>query len=183
MFEENLYVHDGVKQHYLGTSLALSEPLPMVFRFWMTEMARDVLRLGVYFHAAAIFLQVPGAADYHAVLDDEYEEKNGLCFDTLIDDSRKEILLAALANCLDRLGVKTLMTQVTDERQFAESLPREWSALLERREQLENGLLSVVAGCLDALIVTPGMEEIDQDDEPHRWHGLRVERGPFKDRI
>jgi hypothetical protein len=181
MFEENLYVHDGRNSHYLTMHLGLSGALPMVFQFWAAELARDVLRLGVYFHAAAIFLQIPGASAFELVRDDLYEEEQDIDYEGMIGTRNKHTLLDVLARCLDRLGAKSLMAQLTAERHIRGELPPEWTVVLERRAKIENGLLSVVADCLDALIVRPGMEEIEQADEPHWWHRFRAKMGPFEE--
>ena len=179
MFEENLYVHDGKDSHYMGLRLGLSGPLHKVFQFWAAETARDALRLGVYFHAAGVFLQIPGAATFRRIHDDDFEEEHGIDYDGLVGDSPRNTLLDVLAKCLDRFNAGFLMGQVTTEPHVAGVLPNEWAVVLERRATIENGLLSVVADCLDALIVTPGMEEIVKADEPHWWNRLRVKMGPF----
>ena len=51
-----------------------------------------------------------------------------------------------------------------------------WKALLDRWEAVENGLLSIVAACLDELIVKAGLTEIEEVDEPHWWQRWRVQR-------
>ncbi|MCH7995948.1 MAG: hypothetical protein IIB57_16090, partial [Planctomycetes bacterium] len=52
----------------------------------------------------------------------------------------------------------------------AVELDDELQAMLDRREQQENGLLCVVAVCLDRLIVDPGMAEIVQIPEQPWWN-------------
>ncbi len=67
-------IEDGDKLLSLDTDVRGSDRLPMVFQMWTAELARDVLRLGVYFSALGVMLQVPGAAEYEWVCDDDYED-------------------------------------------------------------------------------------------------------------
>ena len=172
MLHEHMQVHDGDKRFELVTDVSGSEPLTMAFQFWMAEVARDMLRLGVYFRAVAIMLQIPGAAEYQWV-EDEGENENET--PNLIAGSGQNTLRNVLAECLERLGAKPLMEQVAGADYEAEELSDEWRAVLDKREKVKNGLLTVVAECLDKLVVRPGMEEIGQADEPHWWQRFRVE--------
>ena len=74
------------------------------------------------------------------------------------------------AEALDRLGVKHLMEQMPDADYVDVELDDEWQAMLVRREKNKNGLLCVVAVCLDRLIVDPGMAEIVQVSEQPWWN-------------
>ena len=166
MFEKDLHIRTGEKLYPLHMYVSGSEPLAMVFQFWMGEAARDLLRLGVYFRAVGIMLQIPGAATYEYPSDEP---------DTLglIEKTRPNMLLNVLVECLDRLGVKELMEQVPAPDYYEEQLPEAWKTMLDEREKIGNGLLQVVAECLDELVVGRGMTEIVEADEPrwwHRWH-------------
>ena len=67
------------------------------FQFWMAETARDHLRLGVFFRALAVMLQVPGAAEYdYAEAQDDFEHK--------LWETDREEMLDVLAECLKQLG-------------------------------------------------------------------------------
>lgn len=173
MFDESMHIRDGDELHLLTMLVRDASRLPLVFEWWMAELARDHLRLGVYFRAVAIMLQVPGAAAYGNVADRDFGETVA----SLVAHATGPELLDALTECLDRLGVKHLMQQIpggADREPYV--LDEDWRALLDRQAQVKHGLLNIVAECLDALIVRPGTEEIDQADEPHWWQRCRAER-------
>ena len=172
MLDETMQIRDGDKLLPLVMNLSGSEPPPMVFQFWMAELARDMLRLGIYFRTVGIMLQIPGGAEYEWVGDDEDDENDAATWE-LVRATDQNALLNVLAECLDRLGVKGLMEQVPAPDYEPEALSDEWEALLDKRAKVKNGLLTVVAECLDTLAVRPGMAEIDQADEPHWWQRWR----------
>ena len=126
------------------------------------EVARDYLRLGVFFRAVGIMLQVPGAARY-AWVDDDNETWD------LIKETDDNALINVLAECFDRLGGKQLIEQVPGGDYNEEELPEEWTDLLNKQAGVKNGLLNVVAECLDALVVRPGMVEINAAVEQPWW--------------
>ena len=173
MFEENLDIYDGETSHHLDLRLGLSGPFHKVFRFWAAELARDMLRLGVYFHAVGFFLQIPGATEFEWLDDDHFEEEQGLNRGMMLTRSRRDTLLTVLADCLERLDAESLLEQLP-EPMLRDALPEEWTRLIERRAKIENGLLTLVAECLDAAIVEPGMDEIAKADLPHWWNRFRV---------
>ena len=162
MFDEHMQIRDGEKLFPLHLLVRGSEPLPMVFQLWMAEVARDHLRLGVYFRAVGIMLQVPGAPEY-AWVDDDSETWD------LIKETDENALLNVLAECFARLGVKQLIEQVPGPDYDEEELPEEWTDLLNKLAGVKNGLLNVVAECLDALVVGPGMAEINGAVEQPWW--------------
>jgi hypothetical protein len=161
---------DGDKLVAVTLDVAGSYRLPMVFQYWMAEVARDHLRLGVYFGAMAIMLQIPGAAGYEWVADDDL----GDAAYTLTRASDRNTLLNVLAVCLERLRAKELIEQVPAGDYYEEELPRKWKSLLNKLGKMENGLLTVVAQCLDALVVEPGLAEIEKAAEQPWWHRWRV---------
>lgn len=163
MFEKDVHIRADGRLRPLHMYVSGSEPLNMVFQFWMGEVARDFLRLGVYFRAVGIMLQIPGAAKYEYVSDESQAIE-------LIEETKRNMLLNVLLECLDRLGVKELMEQVPATDYYEEELPEDWSKMLDEREKIGNGLLQVVAECLDVLVVRPGMTEITEADEPHWWY-------------
>ena len=173
MFVEGLEIHDGEESYDLGFGLGLTTPIHKVFRFWAAELARDMLRLGVYFHAVGIFLQIPGAAEFEWVEDEHFEEEQGLDRGKMIAWGRRKTLLTVLAECLERLDAESLMEQLPELR-VRDALSEEWMTLIERRAKIENGLLSLVAECLDAVMVRPGMHEVAKADLPHWWNRFRV---------
>ena len=171
MFDESMHIRDGDELHLLTMLVRNSSRLPQVFEWWMAELARDHLRLGVYFRAVAIMLQIPGAAGFDRVdsEDDEIWRQVG--------ESDPSEMLNVLADALERLDAGDVLQQVPG----GETLTREppcpaWKVLLDRWEAVENGLLNIVAACLDELVVKPGLTEIEEADEPHWWQRCRAER-------
>ncbi len=143
--------------------------LPIELQFWMASVARDLLQLGVFFRAAAIMCQVPGGARCQFVLDGE-EEENWTA--DWVVGAERNTLLDVLAECLRRLGAKSkpLMRQVLGrEMHWEKGLPAKWKEFLDQRAKIEDGLLNVVAECLDELIVRPGVVEIDAVPRPTWW--------------
>ena len=180
MFQQNVYVHDGKESLCLSLFLSLSGPLHKVFQAWTAELARDVLRLGLYFHAVGVFLQIPGATEFKQMSNRSLEEEEGFGRPRMLGRANRNTLLGVLANCLQRLEAESLMEQLAPGELFCPDLPEEWTRLIERRAEIENGLLSLVAECLDSLIMSPGMKEIDQADELYWWHRFRMRQFPFK---
>ena len=150
-----------------------STNLPMTLQFWMAYVARDLLRLGVFFRAAAIMCQVPGAAGYEYVICDDVdddlpdEDEDPRCW---VDSADYDTGFNVLAECLRRMGVETLIEQVPGEADYnRKELSDEWMEYLGRQAAIEHGLLNVVAECLDELIVRPGMAEINDSSQPTWW--------------
>jgi hypothetical protein len=167
MLDQNLQIKDGKTLLPLIMEVHGAERLGRVFQFWMAELSRDVLRLGVYFRAAGIMLQVPHAASFPWVADDETDE--------LLRTADRDTVGAVLAAALEIAGNKWVLDDV-DELDFAEQeLSEQWNELLERRTSQKHGLNNLIAACLDKLLVAPGMEEIDKADEPHWWQRWRPE--------
>ena len=150
-----------------------SPDLPVALQFWMAYMARDLLRLGVFFRASAIMCQVPGAGRYRLA---HYDDND----DQLPDEDQnpqrwvrgadRDVVFNVLADCLRRLGAAKVLKQVPGAKEYErEKLSAEWKKYLRRQAATKHGLLNVVAECLDELIVRPGMEEIDVEPRPSWW--------------
>lgn len=137
-------------------------PLARAFDFWMAELAHDHLCLGVCFRALAIMLQIPGADDYAWV---GAEEKATALLQTCDQDTQLNIL----AHTLKRLGVGHLMKQVPAPDHVPRRLPKTWRKLIDERVEVKDGLLSLVADCLDVLVVRPGLADIDKPDARSWW--------------
>ncbi len=153
--------------------LRSSTDLPVTLQFWMAYVARDLLQLGVFFRAAAIMLQLPGAGRYQVM---HYDD----CDDDLRDQDEdpqrwvrgadRDTIFNVLAECLRRLGAAKVIKQVPGAKQYErEELSDEWKKYLGRQAEIKHGLLNVVAECLDELIVRPGMAEIDVEPRPSWW--------------
>ncbi len=166
-------IRDG--EQILGFNLEVrgSSRLPLAFKFWMAELARDHLRVGVYFSALGVMLQVPGGAGFEWVAESELDDYTH----DHVRQSDEDELLDVLADCFKRLDAPgALLQQVPGG---AEHEPREvsaeWKQFLDERDAFKKGLLNVVAECLDELIVRPGMAEIDEQPTPHWWNRWRPE--------
>ena len=168
MFDENAYIMRNGIRDFLHLDVCSSSPITKMFQIWMAELSRDMLRLGVYFRALGIMLQVPGAADYEWFSDADGE--NQFDTDMLFNSSTENTLFTVLAESLERLGVGPLIEQMPDADYEAVELDEEWQEMLDRRERNKNGLLSLVADCLDRLIVEPGMAEIVHVPEQPWWN-------------
>ena len=160
---------DG-KSYGFHATVRGGKDLPIELQFWTAYVARDLLQLGVFFRAAAIMCQVPGGARYRFVLDGEDEDN--LTADW-VRGAEKNTLFNVLAECLRRLGAAEVMTQVLGGKSYLrKELSAEWKEFLDQRAEINDGLLNVVAECLDELIVRPGMAEIDVEPRSTWWQKL-----------
>ena len=140
-----------------------ADRLPELFQFWAAEMARDQLRLGVYFSAVGLMLQLPGAHEYQ-YLNDDGELRQALV------DYDCDNLYSVLAECFKRLGVEDVTRRVPGEENYEIcDLKDKMKELLNEWTRRKHGLLNVVAECLDLLVVHPGLVEIAEDGERRWW--------------
>ncbi len=174
MFDENAYLMRHGLRYFLTLDVRGSAPIPKMFQIWMAELSRDMLRLGVYFRALGIMLQIPGAPDYEWFSDADGE--NQFDTDSLFGSSNKSTLSTVLAESLERLGAGHLMEQMPEAQYDAVELSDEWQGMLDRRERNKNGLLSLVADCVDLLIVEPGMTGIQKAAEVSWWNRFVPDR-------
>ena len=170
MFDSNAQFREGDKLYNLYMDVRASLPPHKMFQFWMAEVARDMLRLGVYFHAMGVMLQVPGAVDC-----DWYGDEGEIS--DLLSESTPDTVMDVLAACLDSVGAPHLMKQIpgwTSHRRA--DLPDVWQEFIDKMLKVEHGVLNVIAACLDELMVGPGMAEINQDCEKRWWHRWQQDR-------
>jgi hypothetical protein len=134
-----------------------TDHLPEVLSLRLRQLDEIHRWLAGYFQVVAIMLQIPGAADYRCV---EYESDEHLHHLIWNPDTRST--LNVLAGALDRLGVSHLLPQVPGGADSAASaLPLKAQLCLAERDR--NGLLSVVADCLDRLLVAPNIPGLLED--------------------
>lgn len=172
MLESPTFKIDG-KLVAFFTDVRSVENLPATLQFWMAYLARDLLRLGVFFRAAALMQQLPGGARYRSVVYDDLDD-NAPNED---EDPRRWVRHAdrcttfnVLGECLRRLGAAGVMKQIPGGKDYErEELSAEWKEYLDRQAKIKCGLLNVIAECLDELIVRPGMAEIDAEPYPTWW--------------
>ena len=150
-----------------------TKDLPVAIQFWTAYVARDLLQLGVFFRAAAIMLQVPGAPRYKGLFYDDADPDLGNEDEDpgrWVRRADADTVFSVLGECLRRLEVEGLIEQVPDAADYErEELSGEWKEYLARQGATEHGLLNVVAECLDELIVRPGMAEIDDEPRATWW--------------
>ena len=160
-------VWDGEKLVGFFPSVRACGTATAAFQFWTAEMARYHLRLGVFFGALAVILQIPGAAEYrYTGAHDEMEDK--------LDELDRDQVLDVLADCLKRLGRADLIKQVPGAEDYEpDPVSDEWEKLLDKRTGDRNELLNVVGECLDKLVVKPGMAEIDEPRRLPWWERWR----------
>ncbi len=172
---EAIEIRDGDKEAYVGAYVRTSYPLAAVFGIVMTALEGEHRRLGVYFDAVTLMLKLPGSSDFeHEELLDGLEER--------IASSDEKTLFNVLSQCVrqllaedrairihqlqgpDERLVRQIIEQVPGGADFrGESLP---ATLCGRIDQLSrNGLLNVVAECLDRLMIEPSLGDGEEDDE------------------
>ncbi len=172
MLESPTFKIDG-KLVAFFTNVRSTEDLPEALQFWMAHMAREMLLLGAYFRAAVLMYQLPGAARYRYVMYDDNDDdqpnadEDPRCW---VGRVNRNAVFNVLAECLQRLGAAGVMKQVPGGKDYEQiELSAEWKDYLNRQAKIKHGLLSVIAECLDALIVRPGMAEIDVEPYPTWW--------------
>lgn len=172
MLESPTFKIDG-KPVAFFTNVRSTEDLPETLQYWMAHMAREMLLLGVYFRAAVLMHQLPGAARYRFVMYDDNDDDQPNADENpwhWVRRADRDIVLNVLAECLQRLGAAGVMKQVPGGKDYERiELSAEWQDYLDRQAKIKHGLLSVIAECLDELIVRPGMAEIDVEPNPTWW--------------
>jgi hypothetical protein len=134
-----------------------TDHLPEVVRLRLRQLDEIHRWLAGYFQVVAIMLQIRGAADYRCV---EYESDDHLHH--LIWNADTASTLNVLAAALQRLDATQLLAQATGGAEFTPSaLPVKAQLCLAERDR--NGLLSVVADCLDRLLVAPNIPGLLED--------------------
>ncbi|MGD8454548.1 MAG: hypothetical protein PVJ57_22265 [Phycisphaerae bacterium] len=153
--------------------LRCTDNLPTAMQFWMAQAAQHLLRLGVYFRAAVLLYQLPGAAHFRFFAYDDNdpdlpnEDEDPSHW---LGHAERNTVFNVLAECLRRLGAPGVMKQVPGGKCYhREELSAEWRAYLDRHARIKHGLLRVVAECLDELMVQPGLKEIDTEPRPTWW--------------
>ena len=174
----------GGRSYQFTANVRGTYPVEQAFEFWMAYVARDLLRLGVFFRAQAIMIQIPGAKDYCFLCHDDLDVKLPPGDDDpyeLLNEADRGTVLSVLIECLRRLDAVAVLEQIPEAKRIhPKKLSAKWCEYLDREAKYECGLQNVVAECLDELIVRPGFVEIDCGPLPmwwqERWAKIR-ERG------
>lgn len=173
--------HDNPNSHLLSlsgpygfpaTNVRFIEDIPYMFQAWMAHLAREQLRLGVFFRAAAIMAQVPGASEYEAITYNNHDNDvpdNEYCPHDRLFHVEPDIIYSILAECLERLKVGHLIHEVPVSLDRYKQLPIEWIQFLDAQEDYEHAYQNVIAECLNMLIVKPGMTEINNQAQTTWW--------------
>ncbi len=157
---------EGERHYQVGRRVRYSDRLPGVFRCRMEQLEAVHRWLAAYFHAVAILLQIPGAAEYRWTEDERTD------FWDFIWTNDTHLTRTLLATALGNLDAKELMREVPGgERYRSRKLPNEVHLRLAALGR--NGLLNVVAECLDRLLVVPELKDeaelYGMDAPPRRW--------------
>ena len=157
----------GGEPHTFHPEMRYNTDLLLALQFWPACLARSLLRLGVFFRAAAIMLQVPGGTRFEFVLKGGNDDEIG----EWVWGELRRTLLDVFGECLNRLKASPeILKQLPGGKEYeCQELSDKWTDFLDSQAAVKDGLLNVVAEILDELIVRPGMEEIDVVPEPAWW--------------
>ena len=151
---------EGEEHFQVGSRVRYSDRLAGAFTARMRQLETTHRWLAGFFQAAAIIIQLPGGADYRCDQDrddDPGDQADDPAFD-LIWKADHDTLLSILAECFGRLGAEEVMGQVPGGMDYRQrELPVPFRLMLAERDG--NGLLNVVAECLDRLLVIPALPE------------------------
>ncbi len=140
----------------LGGLVHAAGSLPDVFRGRSKQLEEIHQWLGGYFKAAAVMLQLPGGASYEYLPDDADDAEE------LVWAADRDMLFSILAYALEHLEVKAVLDQVPGGDSYKpREVPVEFQLNLVQRDR--NGVLNLVAICLDRLMVIPELPEEDRD--------------------
>lgn len=155
------------------TDVRSTEDIPASLEFWPACVARDLLRLGAYFRALSLMIQVPGAAKYKPLMYDDLDDNAPNADEYPCDrlnPADRHTVFSVLAECLKRLGVERLVKQIPGARRYDRiDLTEQWTEYLDRHANFKNGLLNVIAACLDELLVNATSRQIDSEPRPTWW--------------
>lgn len=160
---------------YVCAQVRLSHPLAAVFGIVMSELEHEHRRLAVYFDAVTIMLKLPGSSEYeYEELLDGLEARIASCDQNTLFNvlnrgvghllaEDRSIQIHELHGRDERLR-RAIIEQVPGGADFKmELLP---AALTGRIDQLSrNGLLNIVAECLDRLMIAPSLPDDDGDED------------------
>ena len=151
---------EGEEHFQVGSRVRYSDRLAGVFGARMRQLETTHRWLAGFFQAAAIIIQLPGGADYRCDQDGDDDPGNGAEDPAweLIWKADRDTLLSILAECFGRLEAEEVMGQVPGGMDYRQrELPVSFRLMLAERDG--NGVLGVVAECLDRLLVIPQLPE------------------------
>jgi hypothetical protein len=160
------------EDHVTYNLVTAAEDVPAAFLFWMSDQASRMLHIGAFFYAISIMAQIPGGAQHRFIFCDKYNPTvPGDDDDPMrwVGEHKPQAAFGVLEECLYRLGVPHLIKQIPGAKKCRpRRLSQEYRDWLDRFTRVKDGLLNVVAECLDTLIVLPAEQEARA--LPQRWH-------------
>ncbi len=140
----------------LGGLVHAAGSLPDVFRGRSKQLEEIHQWLGGYLQGVAVMLQLPGGASYEWLPDDADDAEE------FIWTTDRDMLFCLLAHALEHLDAKAVMEQVPGGDSYKpRRVPTKFQLKLVQRDG--NGVLNLVAICLDRLMVIPELPEEDRD--------------------
>ena len=155
-----------------AANIRFIEDIPATLQAWMAHLAREMLRLGVFFQAATVMAQVPGAGKYEFLLyDDDERSVPDLEYDPAdrMADLDRDTVYTILAECLKRLEAEHLLEKIPVTARRLDRLSAEWEEFIDIQENFEHAYQNVIAECLNTLVIIPGMEEINRQGKTTWW--------------
>jgi hypothetical protein len=160
------------EDHVTYNLVTAAQDVPAAFLFWMSDQASRMLHIGAFFYAISIMAQIPGGAQHRFIFCDKYNPTvPGDDDDPMrwVGEHQPQAAFDVLEECLYRLGVPHLIKQIPGAKKCRpRRLSQEYRDWLDRFARVKDGLLNVVAECLDTLIVLPAEQEARA--LPQRWH-------------
>ena len=139
---------DGIRR--VGPLICTIRSMPGVFRGRSKQLEEIHQWLGAYFQATAIMLQLPGGPAYQWLAEDPDDAED---FVWVAD---RDMLFCILAYALEHLDAQAVMDQIPGADSYKpRRVPIEFQLKLARRDR--NGVLNLVATCLDRLMVIPAL--------------------------
>lgn len=171
---------EGEESLEFASLVQYCDRLPEVFRARMEQLEEIHRWLGSFFEAAAIMLQIPGAADYRWFCDAEDGATD------FIRDADRDMLLSILAETFEHLDAGPLIDQVPGADSYRRCEPPvKLQRVLAKRDR--NGAMNIAAECLDVLMVIPDLPEEERclhetvKPRPRAWRRAhRRIRGLFR---
>ncbi len=154
------------KRLQVHSNVRYSGGLPFVFAECMKQHEEQFRAQAAYLHAVAVMIQIPGGAEFESTTPDrEADEENDPVPEEhwdFIREADRDTKLSILAECFERLEAdEALIEQLTGAKKYKPvELPCDFRITLAEQDQ--NGLLNIVADCLDRLIVIPNMTAYDK---------------------
>ena len=155
-----------------ATNVRLMPDISTVLQTWTAHLARELLRLGVFFDAAGIMARVPGPERYKPIA---YDDDSDMVPDVEYDPAERladvdhDTVYTILAECLKRVGAEYLLEDIFVTAKRLDRLPDEWKTFLDAQDDYNHAYQNVIAECLNVLLIVPGMAEIDAQTQTTWW--------------